>query len=118
MKNFTLWCGVDTIQRSPPTNSPKGTTSLPTSSQSNKPKTHTLQLIITNYCLRCYRRELPRSKYIKTHDHNIEQPYPCSAFELDNMKTIFTEKMSSSPFTPFVKRTRAKTRRLNIIYSS
>ncbi|RHZ57337.1 hypothetical protein Glove_390g20 [Diversispora epigaea] len=51
-KNFSLWCGVGTTQRSPPTNSPKGTTSLPTSSQSNKPKTHTLQLIITNYHFR------------------------------------------------------------------
>ncbi|RHZ78123.1 hypothetical protein Glove_167g86 [Diversispora epigaea] len=42
-KHFSLQYDVATTRRSPPKNSPKGTTFLFTSSQSKKPKTHTLQ---------------------------------------------------------------------------
>ncbi|RHZ57326.1 hypothetical protein Glove_390g49 [Diversispora epigaea] len=82
----------------------------------------------------CYRRELPRSKYTKhitiitinppqekllfsvfVRGQNVKngkgQLRTSRQFvlKLIHMKTIFTEKTPSSPFTPSVKRTRAKT---------
>ncbi|RHZ85382.1 hypothetical protein Glove_66g43 [Diversispora epigaea] len=68
-KNFSLWCGVGTTQKSLPTNTPKRTTSLPTSSQSNKPKTRTLQLILqTTTPVHRTKHHITRSKTIQKHE--------------------------------------------------